>query len=84
MNGWFLVASMVMLVIGFWLLAVRRDRRVKREDAARQAMDIFKLHPGTKALWDNENYHFRGYLLPSGKIVMHRYWKRLDGVEAKY
>ena len=82
MNGWYLVAGMAMLVVGFWLFAVRRDRKVKRENAARQAMDIFNLHPGTKALWDNENNVFLGYLLPSGKVVKHRYWKRLDGVEA--
>lgn len=68
-----------------------RERRIKvaaRQRAQLEARDVFNLHPGTKVLWDGSapargEDPFRGYRLPSGRVVRRRYWKSLEGVKAK-
>ncbi len=60
-----------------------RVNKRNRDRAARmRAQDVFTLHPGTKGLMTGDLNDPPAWQLPSGRIVYHRYWKRLEGVEA--
>jgi len=74
--------------LGLACLARRRARESARRTVRQaRARDVYTLHPGTVALWDAEalargESAFRGYRLPSGRVVRRRYWRRLEGVDS--
>lgn len=57
-----------------WGCAVYWRRKLALKMEKMVARDVYTLHPGTKALFDLETGEFRGYQLPSGKVVQQRYW----------
>lgn len=75
--------------VGVWLWFANRIWRSRvnkrqRDHAARmRAEDVFTLHPGTKGLITDDPDAPLMWQLPSGRIVYQRYWRRLEGVEAK-